>query len=122
MNKIVILILMIACGIIGYIKINKQSSQHYTTTSSGLIQPTAPTKLVLYGTKTCGYCMQTRQFLQQKNIPYLDIDVEDNPQGLKDYEAIDGEGVPLIRVIHQDTTETILRGYDPNQIIQALSH
>ena len=35
-----------------------------------------PNQIVLYGVSWCGDCRRARQILAEKNIPYLDIDTE----------------------------------------------
>jgi glutaredoxin len=55
-------------------------------------------KVVLYGTKWCGYCKAQRELFQEKNIPFEDIDVEASQAGLMAYNALEGSGYPLTYV------------------------
>lgn len=55
-------------------------------------------KVVLYGTKWCGYCKAQRELFQEKNIPFEDIDVEASEAGLMSYNALAGSGYPLTYV------------------------
>ena len=36
----------------------------------------SPTKIVLYGVSWCGDCSRARKILVEKNIQYIDIDIE----------------------------------------------
>lgn len=39
-----------------------------------------PTQIVMYATKYCPDCLRAKRFFKANNIPYLQIDPEDNPQ------------------------------------------
>ncbi|HEX8611840.1 MAG TPA: glutaredoxin domain-containing protein [Telluria sp.] len=55
-------------------------------------------KVVLYGTKWCGYCKAQRELFEEQNIPFEDIDVEASEAGLMAYNALEGSGYPLTYV------------------------
>lgn len=55
-------------------------------------------KVVLYGTKWCGYCKAQRELFEEKNIPFEDVDVEASEAGLMAYNALEGNGYPLTYV------------------------
>jgi glutaredoxin len=76
----------------------------------------AQARVVLYATDWCGYCKQTRRFLDSKGIPYKEFDIEKSPEGRKAYEALGGRGIPLI-----DVNGTIIRGFAPQDILAALN-
>ncbi len=60
--------------------------------------PDAATKVVLYGTKTCPYCQQTRAYLDQHHIPFADIDVGHAGKGQQDYRSFGETAVPVILI------------------------
>ncbi|MEE4691966.1 glutaredoxin family protein [Pseudomonas alliivorans] len=72
-------------------------------------------KVVMYATEWCGYCKQTRRFLDSKGIPYREYDIEKSEEGRKAYEALGGRGIPLI-----DVNGTLIRGFAPDEILAAL--
>ncbi|KTC11468.1 hypothetical protein PS634_01490 [Pseudomonas fluorescens] len=72
-------------------------------------------KVVMYATEWCGYCKQTRRFLDSKGIPYQEYDIEKSEEGRKAYEALGGRGIPLI-----DVNGTLIRGFAPDDILAAL--
>ena len=78
-------------------------------------QVRANARVVLYATDWCGYCKQTKRFLDQKGIPYKAFDIEKDAVARKDYEALGGAGIPII-----DVNGTLIRGYDPDAILAAL--
>ncbi len=41
------------------------------------------TKILVYGTEWCGDCLRVRRFLDQKNIPYVFINIDHDKEGEK---------------------------------------
>ena len=76
----------------------------------------AKAKVVLYATDWCGYCKATRRFLDQKGIPYQEFDIEKDVNARKAYSALGGAGIPIL-----DVNGTLLRTYDPDAIMAALT-
>ncbi|UTF58968.1 glutaredoxin family protein [Gilvimarinus sp. DA14] len=68
---------------------------------------------ILYATSWCGYCKKTRELLREHNIPYTEYDIEKSVKGERDYQALEGRGVPLM-VINGE----VVRGYDPRRILK----
>ena len=78
-------------------------------------QVRANARVVLYATDWCGYCKQTKRFLDQKGIAFKEFDIEKDAEARKAYEALGGRGIPLI-----DVNGTLIRGFDPDEILAAL--
>lgn len=78
-------------------------------------QTRAQARVVLYATDWCGYCKQTKCFLDSKGIPFKEFDIEKDAEARKAYEALGGRGIPLI-----DVNGTLIRGFDPDEILAAL--
>ena len=55
-------------------------------------------EVVLYATDWCGYCKKARQFFNDNNIKFQEFDIEKSDEGRRRYEALNGNGVPLILV------------------------
>jgi glutaredoxin len=77
----------------------------------------AKKEVILYSTTWCGYCAKTRKYFAQNHINYTDFDIEHSEKGRNDYERLGGNGVPII-VINK---ETVIHGYSPEEINNALS-
>ncbi|RAU46909.1 MULTISPECIES: glutaredoxin family protein [unclassified Pseudomonas] len=86
---------------------------HPDPTVSAQVQSNA--RVTLYATDWCGYCKQTRRFLDSKGIPYTEYDIEKSKEGRKAYEALGGRGIPLI-----DVNGTLIRGFSPEETLAAL--
>ncbi len=37
----------------------------------------------LYGAAWCGYCKRVRQYLQQKNLPFVEYDIDQDAEGIR---------------------------------------
>ncbi|RFP12349.1 glutaredoxin family protein [Duganella sp. BJB488] len=60
--------------------------------------PDASTRVVVYGTKSCPYCAQTRAYLNGHHIPYADIDINQGGKGQQDYQSFGETSVPVILI------------------------
>lgn len=58
----------------------------------------ASRKVILYSTTWCGYCTRARNFFRKNNIPFTEYDVEKSARGKRDYQKLNGRGVPIILV------------------------
>lgn len=72
-------------------------------------------RVVLYATEWCGYCKQIQRFMDQKGIPYKSVDIDQDPEGRKAYQALGGGGIPFV-----DVNGTLIREYNPEAILSAL--
>jgi glutaredoxin len=90
------------------------------------IDPNAPTTtgrppVVIYGASWCGPCHQAQAYLRQKNIPFVDKDIEEDPGAAKEMQAklakagMHGGSIPVI-----DVRGHIMIGFNPQQIDEAL--
>jgi len=69
--------------------------------------------ITLYSTSWCGYCRKARAWFTQEGIPFVEKDIEKDPDGAAEYRAkANGYGgVPLI-----DVNGTAVRGFDQRAI------
>ena len=75
-----------------------------------------PDGVVMYAISSCGYCEKTRRFLRARNIPFVERDIERSPEARRQYEALNGRGVPLLVI----RGTMIIHGYSPKEILGAL--
>jgi len=79
-------------------------------------------KVFLYTLSTCGWCKKTKQFLKENNVEYeyLDIDTassEERTQAIEEMKARKVRlGFPIIIIGDQ----TLIIGYKPDKIREAL--
>jgi len=53
-------------------------------------------RVVMYGTKWCGYCKKAKEYFESENILYTEWDIEADPNAAKRFELLQGNGTPLI--------------------------
>jgi glutaredoxin-like YruB-family protein len=69
-------------------------------------------KIKIYSTPGCIYCKQTKEFLKEKEIEFVDIDVSTNQEAAKEMIEKSGQmGVPVI-----DIDGELIIGFDKEKI------
>ncbi|MFH0826706.1 MAG: glutaredoxin family protein [Candidatus Omnitrophota bacterium] len=70
----------------------------------------------VYSTPTCPWCIRTKQFLKDNNIPFEDVDVSSNQQAAEEMVQKSGQmGVPVL-----DINGQMIVGFDKGKINSAL--
>lgn len=70
----------------------------------------------IYSTPTCPHCIRAKQFLNDHNIAFENIDVSENEQAAEEMIAKSGQmGVPVV-----DIDGEIIVGFDRERISKAL--
>lgn len=72
--------------------------------------------VIMYGTSWCGYCAKARKLLDELDVTYYEYDVENSPEGHKQYIDLGGRGVPVLQI-----NGTVVRGYYPSKIKQLVA-
>jgi mycoredoxin len=78
--------------------------------------------VVLYGASWCGACKQARRFFTQKGIPFVDRDIEREPDARTEMlakaraQGVSTNGIPVI-----DVRGVMMGGFDPRRIESALA-
>ena len=73
-------------------------------------------KVKVYSTATCPYCIMSKGFLRDHDIPFEDINVGDDHQALIEMRNKSGQlGVPVL-----DIDGKIIVGFDRDAIADAL--
>src|SRR5690606_34177704 len=75
--------------------------------------PTASRNIIMYSTARCGYCKKARAFFRKNNIAFKEYDVETTAKGRRDYQKLNGRGVPIILVGKQR-----LNGFSEERFMQ----
>lgn len=73
--------------------------------------------VTVYSTTTCPYCDMMKNFLDQQNIPYTNIDVQKDPIAANRLVETTGQmGVPQTNFNGQ-----WILGYDPDRVMELLN-
>ncbi|WP_413447868.1 glutaredoxin family protein [Duganella sp. Dugasp56] len=113
-------VLIVACGIgVGRLamQVPKWLTPAYVEGNFANYFPDATTKVVVYGTQTCPFCMQTRAYLKDHHIAFADIDITQPGKGMADYDSFHVHSVPLILIGNRR-----IIGFDKPVIEAALSN
>lgn len=76
----------------------------------------ARAQVTLYATSWCGYCAKTRDLFEQTGVAFTEFDIEKSAEGLRQYEALGGQGVP-ISVINGE----VVKGYNPTLLLKLIN-
>lgn len=75
-------------------------------------------KIVLYSVSWCPHCKQAKEYFTEHNIPFINRDVELDPQAMEELTGkYRSQGVPVI-VIGND--QKILKGFSPELFEKAV--
>ncbi|MCW3978892.1 MAG: glutaredoxin family protein [Candidatus Bathyarchaeota archaeon] len=76
----------------------------------------------IYALSTCGWCKKTKQFLRDNGIEYeyLDVDTATSEERRAAIKHLQERKVPLGFPVTIVDDETIISGYDPGAIKEAL--
>ena len=80
----------------------------------GWLEPTiAPNdkQVTMYSTSWCGYCRKAREHFTRQGIPFQELDIEKSAQAKKEYDALNGRGVPLILIYDDQMTGFSVRTF-----------
>ena len=74
-------------------------------------------KVIVYSTPTCPYCVTLKDFLKENNVEFDDIDVAADPARADEMIKKSGQmGVPVI-----DINGTVVIGFDKEKISELLN-
>ena len=72
--------------------------------------------VTVYTTTQCPYCVMVKNFLSDHNIPFREVNIEENPEMIQQLVQKTGQlGVPQTEI-----NGNWIIGYDPNSILRAL--
>ncbi len=61
-----------------------------------------PNQIVLYGANWCSDCVRARKVLAKNKIEYLDIDIDNDPQGESFVKEVNGDSRSVPTIIFPD--------------------
>ena len=77
-------------------------------------------KVIIYSTKTCGYCRAEKAYLDAKGIEYEEIDVGADQEKAREMIEKSGQmGVP-VTVIGEGEEEELIVGFDKERMNKLL--
>ena len=75
----------------------------------------------IYSTAWCAYCKEEKRFLDEKNVAYTDVNVEEDTAAAEEMVKASGQmGVPFTTVTHDDGTVASVVGFDREWLTKEL--
>lgn len=79
-------------------------------------------KVVIYTTEWCPYCKKLKSFLKEKNVEFLERDIENGGEEVKRlFDLIGSSGIPKViignKVIHGFDKQSVLKELELNGLI-----
>lgn len=71
--------------------------------------------VIVYSTIWCGVCKTAKRWLRQNNIAFREYDIEKSEKGRRDYNKMNGRGIPIIKIGKQR-----FNGFRPSPMTVAL--
>ncbi len=72
-------------------------------------------RVVIYTTDWCGYCKKAKKFMRKNKIVFTEYDIEKSARAKREYQSLNGRGVPLIVV-----GDKTLSGFSPASLMALL--
>jgi len=76
---------------------------------------TTSRRVVIYTTDWCGYCKKAKKFMRKNRIAFTEYDIEKSARAKREYQRLNGRGVPLIVV-----GDKTLSGFSPASLMALL--
>lgn len=79
-------------------------------------------KIKIYSTTTCPYCKMLKQYLNEKNIQFEDVLIDQQPDQMQaSVDTCGSMGVPCTHITKDDGTEVSILGFNKEEINKALN-
>jgi glutaredoxin len=73
-------------------------------------------RVVMYATRTCGYCIKLREYFRDQDIAYTELDIDRDAIAKRNFRALEAAGTPLVYVGYRR-----VEGYNRKKLDQALA-
>ena len=75
----------------------------------------------IYSTTWCAYCKAEKTYLDEQNVPYSEVNVEEDQVAAEEMVKLSGQmGVPFTTVTHEDGTVAGVVGFDRDWLAKEL--
>ena len=78
------------------------------------------TKVTIYSTITCQYCILAKRYLEQKGIAFAEVDVTFDPAKAAELAEKTGQNRTPVFLIDKDGQEQYLAGFDKARLDEIL--
>ncbi len=79
--------------------------------------------VIIYGAEWCGPCHQAASYLKRKGIPFVEKDIEKDPQAAREMQSkLKAAGIRTGSIPIIDVRGKVMVGFNPNSVDEALGH
>ncbi len=79
--------------------------------------------VIIYGAEWCGACHEAAAYLRRKGIPYVEKDIEKDPQAAREMQAkLKNAGMRTGSIPVIDVRGKVMVGFNPASVDEALGH
>ncbi len=79
-------------------------------------------KVTIYTTSTCAYCRPVKEFLNQKQQAYEEVNLDEQPERRQELLTITGQlAVPVTVITREDNSKAVTIGFNLPKLAAALS-
>ena len=79
--------------------------------------------VIIYGAEWCGPCHQAASYLKRKGIPFVEKDIEKDPQAAREMQSkLKAAGIRTGSIPVIDVRGKVMVGFNPNSVDEALGH
>jgi glutaredoxin 3 len=77
-------------------------------------------EVTVYSTRSCPYCELEKDYLRERGIPFREVQVDQDQDGLEEMIRLSGQlGVPFT-VVKRGDQEDALLGFDPEALAELI--
>ncbi|MBY0573492.1 MAG: glutaredoxin family protein [Undibacterium sp.] len=111
-----ILIVMFGLGIgYGIQYLSKEFKTNYVEGNYTSHFSDSDIRVIVYGTTDCSFCKKTRSYLQEKNVRFINVNVNAASAATSMFKSLGVTGVPVVIIGNR-----LINGYYPNVFDNAL--
>lgn len=77
-------------------------------------------EIIVYSSKSCGYCSRQKDFLNENGIVFEERDVNTNKHHYDEFKALGGLGVPHTIIKESGETVAVISGFDKQKLSEIL--
>ncbi|MCU0679205.1 MAG: glutathione S-transferase N-terminal domain-containing protein [Planctomycetes bacterium] len=78
------------------------------------------TKVTVYSTITCQYCILAKRYLEQKGIDFEEVDITFDPAKTAELAERTGQNRTPVFIINKDGQEQAVAGFDKSKLDELL--
>jgi glutaredoxin len=79
--------------------------------------------VIIYGAEWCGPCHQAASYLKHKGIPFIEKDIEKDPQAAREMQSkLKAAGIRTGSIPVIDVRGKVMVGFNPGSVDEALGH